>query len=154
MDIKKVASKRVILLGLAVLVVATASAVVRRASSESAKPNTMSLSEAGAPPQGPPDSRKQLVRVFVHGTDIYPSIVRARPGLILLRAENETQSDVTLVVERVRPGQTPAPLTRIKTIDRGKRAHEELALGVGEYVFYEESQPDIKGTLIIEPRAR
>jgi len=98
------------------------------------------LAAPGELAQGPPASRPaQLIRVFVHDFDIYPDVVRTRPGKIQLRAENETREDIALVVERVRPGQSPEPLTRIKTVSRGKRAQEELALGVGEYVFYDAS---------------
>ncbi|HLG13449.1 MAG TPA: hypothetical protein VJH03_02845 [Blastocatellia bacterium] len=115
----------------------------------------MSLSEAGAPPQGPhANLPAQLIRVFVHGDGIYPDVVRARPGEILLRAENETLGDISLVVERLDPGQVPVNVKQIKTVNRGKRAQEELALGVGEYVYYEASRPEIRGKLIIEPPGR
>jgi hypothetical protein len=102
--------------------------------------------------QGQPGDRAKLVRVFVHEFDLYPSVVRTTPGKVLLRAENEKRSDIALVVERLVPGQSSQRTARIHAARHIRRAHQELTLGVGEYVFFEESRPELRGMLIVEPR--
>jgi hypothetical protein len=94
---------------------------------------------------------KQVVTIWVHGEDIYPGVVRARPGRVRLRAENETQSDIVLIVERVTTGQARQEAARVHASRNIKRKDQELHLGAGEYIFYEESRPEITGTLIVEP---
>lgn len=93
---------------------------------------------------------RQLVRVWVHASDLYPSVVRVRPGKILIVAENETQGDVSLAVERVLAGGARASLTSLRTSERGKRVNREVTIDVGEYVFYSESNPALQGRLIAE----
>jgi hypothetical protein len=102
--------------------------------------------------QSPSESgRGQLVRIWIHGEDIYPSIVRVRPGRVLLVAENETQSDVDVVLERVLPDHARQNVARVSCAQKAKRADGEVTLGAGEYVFYEQTQPEVKGTLIVRP---
>lgn len=91
-----------------------------------------------------------LVRVWIHNEDLYPNVVRVRPGAIYLRAENETLGDVALAIESDRPGQAPVRLASLRTSRQEKRVSQEIQLGVGEYVFYEESRPELRGTLIVE----
>lgn len=91
----------------------------------------------------------RLLRVWVHGDGIYPEFLRLPPGRVVIRSENETQSDINLVVERVIPGQSNQSLARVPTPVSQKRANHELALAVGEYVYYEESQPQYKGLLTV-----
>jgi hypothetical protein len=149
--------KRATVIVAALVVVATAGTLARRAAARGeASAAAPSPSQPAAPPAGhavqqPAAPARQLIRVWIHGDDIYPFVVHARPGPIFLRAENETQSDVTLVVEQVVPGQSNQELTRIRTVREGQRAGQELALGVGEYLFYEVSRPEIRGTLLVEP---
>lgn len=97
---------------------------------------------------------RQLVRVFVHGDDIYPRSILIRPGKLLVVAENETQSDISLVVEKLNPGRAPDAVARVKTPHLGKRNRQELTLGAGEYEFYEESQPHLRGKIIVDPQTR
>jgi hypothetical protein len=87
----------------------------------------------------------------MHGDMIYPPVVRARPGRILLRAENQTQTDVALVLERLLPGVPSQRIARVNTISKALRAEQLLAVGVGEYEFYDEAFPDARGKLIVEP---
>jgi hypothetical protein len=94
---------------------------------------------------------RQTVRVFVHTDSVRPRLIHLRPGPVTLRAENETGADVALIVERVTAGQPSHQVARVIASHDDKRGHGELALGVGEYVFYEESRPQLKGTLIVEP---
>lgn len=92
---------------------------------------------------------KPTIRVWVHGDSIRPSIIHTRPGVVVLRAENETRSELSLVVEKVLPGGN-IPVARIATADGGKRVRRELIVEPGEYVFYDAARPRIKGTLIVE----
>ena len=91
------------------------------------------------------------IRVWIHGDDIRPNVIHARPGWVQLTAQNETAIDASLVVERVLPGQPNSLVGRIPTLVGNKRATQELVLGVGQYVFYEELRPNIRGTLLVEP---
>jgi hypothetical protein len=103
-----------------------------------------------APAQPPPF--RQLVRVFVHGDSVRPEIIRIRPGKLWLRVENETHGDVSLAIERLDPGNPNILYGKVQTANNGERGQLEFELGVGEYVFYDESRPAIKGTLIVQPR--
>jgi len=140
---------RILMIGAAFVIVITTVLLVRQASSASTTPPAPA--SAATPRQGRPEAEyKQMIRVWVHNDGIYPSIVYATPGKIVLRAENETRSDVSLIVERVLLGQANARLTRLITQNQAKRVHEERVLGAGEYVFYDEARPEYKGTLIVE----
>lgn len=136
---------------LALIVSCSAIALVSRANNQ---PLSGAIRiEASAPAQAQTrEVPRQLVRVFVHLDDIYPSIVRVKPGNLLLRAENETLSDISVILERVLPGQSGELVTRASTTGRAKRADNRLTLGVGEYVFFEESRPEVQGKLIVEAR--
>lgn len=95
-------------------------------------------------------SYKPTIRVWVHGDSIRPALARARPGEVVMRAENETGTDAALVVERMIPGQLPTPVARVVATMLGKRARQELTLAEGEYVYYEESRPLIRGPLVVK----
>ena len=141
---QKVITKRIMLIG-ALLLLPTSAIFTSSAGSK--------LRPALAPTQAESQSYSaQLVRVFVHGDDLYPDVINTSPGKILLRAENETQSDVSLVVERVTPGQANQSFANISTIGQAKRATQELTLTAGEYVYYEQSRPEIRGRLIVESK--
>lgn len=133
-----------------VLLLTAAAVVISRAGRQ---PVVATVSANGLDAQADADDKHlQLVRVWVHGEDIYPQVVHVRPGRVFLRLENETQSDVALVVERIEAGRPPQNLTRLNTTQKGKRVDKEISLGAGEYVFYEETQPDFKGRIIVEPK--
>lgn len=150
MNSKRISLIRILLVGTVIVIPLTASLLVRETGSASAY--LSSTSGVSAAQSAPEAEYKQMVRVWVHNDGIYPSVVYASPGKIVLRAENETRSDVSLIVERVLPGQANAQLTRLATQNQAKRAYEERALGAGEYVFYDEARPEYKGTLIVEAR--
>ena len=95
----------------------------------------------------------RTIRVFIHPEDIYPSAAHVKPGKLRLVAENETQTDVSLIVERVSPGQSQR-VGAVKTVNHAKRSPQEITLGAGEYVFYEESRPQQKGRIIVDPHDR
>jgi hypothetical protein len=80
---------------------------------------------------------------------VRPAVIRAEPGPVTLHAENETGGDVVLVLERVNPGRGGERAARVVTSREGKRSRQELELGAGEYVFYEESRPELTGRLIV-----
>jgi hypothetical protein len=114
-----------------------------------ARISAMSRQQVGQAQPGMAD--KPMIRIFVHNEDIYPDIIRARPGVLRIRAENETLSDVSLVIERSESGKPGQRFGNVKTTRQGKRAEQEVGLGVGEYVYYDEARPDVRGRLIVEP---
>jgi hypothetical protein len=138
-------------LSLALLVSCSALVFVSRAHNQPVF-RLETLNAASGTPARSEAKFREMVRVFLHGDDIYPGFARVRPGSVLLRAENETQSDVALVLERVVSGETRQPVARVATSGRGKRADNEVTLDVGEYVFFEESRPEVRGRLIVEPK--
>lgn len=95
---------------------------------------------------------RQTVRVFLHADSVRPRLIHLSPGPVTFRAENETGADAALVVERVAAGQSSHRAARVVAEREKKRGHGELELGVGEYVFYEESRPQLRGTLVVAPR--
>jgi len=103
--------------------------------------------------QGPPQFTR-TIRVFIHPEDIYPGVVVVKPGRVRLVAENQTQTDVSLIIERVIPGQSRQGVAAVRTANHAKRKHQDVALGEGEYVFYEESRPEQRGRIIVDPRDR
>ena len=114
-----------------------------------------SVSIASKPVRGQGQSEFiRTIRVFVHPEDIYPGVAFVKPGKIGLVVENETQADVSLVVERVSPGQAPQSVTAVRTVNHGKRNRQDLTLGTGEYVFYEESRPQQRGRIVVDPHDR
>ena len=147
---------QILLIGLLVTTLLGATTDSRRAKSggPASQPSSATREEARASGlaqvQGQVE-RRRLVRIFVHADDIYPDVVRLKPGKVLLLAENETQSDVSLVVEKVNPGQPAQRTAQVRTRQLDKRNRQEMTLGAGEYVFYEESNPRVKGKIIVEP---
>ena len=138
-----------VLPALAVVLVAAAAVVIVGAHGFRSR---SAASTREATPLGPADKAPaQLVRVFVHEFDLYPDLIKIKSGKIFLRAENEKRMDIALIVERASPGQTTQQITRISAARNLKRAGQELILDAGEYVFYEESNPDLRGTIIVEP---
>jgi hypothetical protein len=93
---------------------------------------------------------KPRIRVWIQGNDIRPSVIHTRPGPLRLSVENASGADVSLVIEKVLPGRASLRAASMRTLSRTKRATQEIELGVGEYIFYEESRPDITGRLIVE----
>jgi hypothetical protein len=101
-----------------------------------------------------PGRLAQTIRVFIHPEDIYPGAVLVKPGPIDLVVENQTQADVSMVVERVSPGQVNQSIASLKTVDHRSRNQQGLTLTPGMYVFYEESRPYQQGKIIVDPRDR
>ena len=148
---------RTLVIGLAAIGLLITTVAFRRADVRSSAVEKLSASagvarSASSTQSQPAVERRQLVRVFVHSDDIYPSLVAVEPGKILLVAENETHSDISLVVEKSSAGQSRQRVTKLAAAERNKRNRQELTLGVGEYVFYEESNPTVVGKLIVEPK--
>ena len=162
-SLNKYFPKRSTLAGVVLMLVATVAAVAivatisRRAK---AAAGVEAASRGGARPANPTTpaqtpglvEQRQVIRVFVHGDDIYPDVAWAKAGKIAIRAENEMLKDVALVVERFIPGKAPLGVARVGTQSRGKRAEQELTLEAGEYAYYEESRPEIHGKLIVEAK--
>jgi hypothetical protein len=141
-------STKLIVLAVMVLFLAMTGVIMssgRASSIDSAAIHTSEL-------QGQDGNRAKLIRVFVHEFDLYPDLIRIKPGKVLIRAENEKRAEIALVIERVGPGQSRQQTARVSAARHLRRADQEITLGVGEYVFYEESQPALKGALIVEPQ--
>jgi hypothetical protein len=116
-------------------------------------PPARSLTETpGQPARSlPSPAYKQRIRFWIMNDDIRPSVIHASPGILRLSAENLSDGDASLVIEKAAPGQARARAVGMKILRRVKGATQEAELGVGEYVFYEESRPNITGRLIVEP---
>ncbi len=93
---------------------------------------------------------KQHIRVWVHNDGIRPRISHAKPGTVRLTVANETALQAELVVERVLPNQASETIGSVRLRAQRKRATRELLLTVGEYVIYERSRPELKGTLMVD----
>jgi hypothetical protein len=144
--------KRGLIMAIALLTMMVGLMFVNRTESATrSNPATPGSGKTKAPPTQTLIERRQLVRIFVHGDDLYPDVVRVTAGKVLIVAENETQKDIFLVVERKTDGQPQQGIALVKTPHLDKRARRELTLEAGEYVFYEESQPQLQGRLIVDP---
>lgn len=95
---------------------------------------------------------RPTVRIWVHGDRVSPDVIYARPGKILLEAENETQSAINLRFEQPIPGQVSQAQALVRVAKRRKRTSQEVILAAGEYVFYDEARPAIRGKLIVDPQ--
>jgi hypothetical protein len=101
--------------------------------------------------QGAASESRRLIRIWVHRTSIYPSFLRITPGRVNLRVENETQFDKGLVVERVLQLQPRQQLANVRVVNGEVRADKEMVLEAGDYVYYEESAPELIGHLLVAP---
>lgn len=110
-----------------------------------AKPESQSATSRTAP------EFKQRLRVWVHGGDMRPRIIRAWPGKAVLVIANDGRRDLSLQVARVVSAQKQLVST-ISLSARSKRSQQELTLDVGEYVLYDEARPDTRLKLLVEPR--
>lgn len=146
MAARRISSRRAVLLGAVIALMAAGVFIGQRAGSNSVMPSAT----ASANQSKPDVEHRQLVRVWVHGDAIQPPILYARPGKILFNVENETQSDISLVIERAVPGGANARVKSVGTQRKGKRVGEEMRLGPGEYELYEETQPQYRAKLIVE----
>lgn len=93
---------------------------------------------------------RPTLRVWVHVDSVRPALLQAEPGPVVMRAVNETESEVSLVVERVSEDQPAVRVARIAVTPDEKDRRQELVLEAGEYVYYEEARPEIQGRLVIE----
>lgn len=159
MSKRNFSSRRIVLCSVVLVVAAGVMTVSsRRIQGSNARPAASShaltsLVASSERVQGP-GRLVQTIRVFIHPEDIYPGTVVVKPGLIDLVVENQTQADVSLVVERVNPGQVHQSVAAVKTVDHRNRNQQGLTLTPGVYVFYEESRPHQQGTIIVDPRDR
>jgi hypothetical protein len=151
--LEKLKTTRILILATAILLPAAAVTILFNGSSASSNPLPTTARQVQQVQEAQTENAyRGRVRIFLHGDEIYPDTLRLQPGRILLSAENETQSDISLIIERVIPGQGREVVANVRTVRQAKRNEQELLLGVGEYTYYEESQPEIKGTLIVEPQ--
>ena len=154
--------RRLLIFAVAVLIFATATLFMSSAKKsgakksgakkESGKASTHAGKRAtrAAPKPQAVAARNGVLRIWLHGDDIYPDLARMNPGTVMLVAENQTSSDFTLVVEQVGPGQTPELTSTLSAARHISRVNRTLTLTSGQYVFYEQSRPEVKGKLIVE----
>src|SRR5437868_14397 len=151
--------KRSLLLTTAAILLASTAALSKRVSGER-KPvsaaTTLSSLPAAEPVAGSVQATshefKSMVRVFIHPDDIYPLAATARPGKVVISAENNAGKDIAIVIEPVlNPGHS---LGRVAAPIQDKRNKQEFTLAAGEYEFYEESHPKRRGKLIVDPKFR
>jgi hypothetical protein len=128
---------------------ARASGALRAMSANPATETASFMPPAQVVPGGPP---LQTLRVWIHAGAVYPYVLHAMPGPAQIWVENETQSEVTLAIERVLPGSAASQsAATIGTADHMMGPTQMVVLGVGSYVFYEQSNPSARG--IIDVRA-
>jgi hypothetical protein len=146
MQCPMISTKRIVL-GVIILFITTTAVIMT-----GGRASSTDLAAIHSPePQGEDGKPLRLVRVFIHEFDLYPNLIRIKPGRVLIRAENEKRAEIALVVQRVGPAQSLHHTARVTAARHLRRADQVIALGIGEYVFYEESRPTLKGTLIVEP---
>lgn len=140
----KLPISRALVLSLTLLVFATATALTMssRASGNRGGAKARPQSANGA-------TYTPMLRIFVHGDALYPDFVQIKPDIVRLRAENETSGAVALVFERVRPGLQNQAIARVSTANQAKRADQPVELIEGEYEYYDETRPEIRGKLIV-----
>ena len=92
------------------------------------------------------------VRLWIQRDDVRPKVIRIWPGTVFLVIENPTGINGTLVMERVVAGTTTLPTARLPISAGIIRSKKEFTLALGDYVFYEQSHPEIKGKLVVQPR--
>jgi hypothetical protein len=101
--------------------------------------------------QGPAEAKaRQLARVWVYWDAVYPSAIKLKPGTVLLRMENQVGFDVNLVLTKLTGGGT-GHVTTLGAQGKTLRSIQVLELGAGLYEYYDQSRPQIKGRLIVEP---
>ncbi len=143
-------SKRALLLTLLLVAFAGLSALLARTNghsgTEALLPMRLAAVSLGRGGEGP----VPLMRIFVHQEDIYPNQLRVKAGTVRLCAENETLGNVSLALDALVPGGDPQRVALVQTINTGKRADQQVYLSKGEYAYYDESRPDIRGQLIVD----
>lgn len=144
--------KRALLFTLLVVALAGLSGLLTRTTGHSGNgplppmhPTVFSLGGSG---EGP----VPLMRIFVHQEDIYPNQLRGKAGPVRLRAENETLGNVSLALDVLMPGGPTQRVALVQTVNTGKRADQQVYLSKGEYAYYDESRPDIRGQLIVDAK--
>ena len=142
---QRVSIRRALVFGMTLLIFATATVLTMRGGHAS------SLSHRGVSAwrKTPGATPVPMLRIFVHGDDLYPNFMQVPPGVVRLRAENETQGDVALVLERATPGSQPQVLATVSTVYQAKRADLTVELTAGEYDYYDAMRPEIRGHLSV-----
>lgn len=143
--------RRLFIFAVAMLMLATAPVFLSGAKKESGKASSLSGKRATpASPKPQAAASNGVLRIWIHGEDIYPDSVRMNPGTVMLVAENQISSDFTLVLEQVAPGQAPQLTSTLSAAQHVNRVNQTLTLSNGQYIFYEQSRPEVKGKLIVE----
>jgi hypothetical protein len=125
-----------------------ASATVKVGTVETRAKRASGIAAAQVLPSGVP---LQTLRVWVHAGAIYPYVLHATPGPAQLWIENQTQSEVTLAVDRFLPDTaTLQPAARVGTADHVVGPTQVIVLAAGSYVFYEQSNPSIRGIIQVQ----
>jgi len=142
--------KRALLFTLLVVALAGLSGLLTRATGHSSNVAFPPMHPAALSPAGTGGALVPLMRIFVHQEDIYPNRLRVTAGAVRLRAENETLGNVSLALDVLIPGGSAQRVAVVQTVNTGKRADQQVSLSKGEYAYYDESRPDIRGQLIVD----
>lgn len=146
----KVLSNRAPVFICALLVFITMTALWMRGGNASISPLPAGGGEVSAPAQiGSAGSFAPVIRVWLHPDDIYPDVVRVKPGKVLLMAENQKATGISLIIEKVLANQSKQAIASISASDIARRAGNVLDLSPGEYIFYDQSRPDLTGAIIV-----
>ncbi len=142
--------KRALLFTLLVVALAGFSGLLTRATGHSSNEPLPLMHPAVLTPGGTGEDLVPLMRIFVHQEDIYPNQLRVKAGQVRLRAENETLGNISLALDALIAGGSPQRVAVVQTVNTGKRADQQVSLSKGEYAYYDESRPDIRGQLIVD----
>jgi cupredoxin-like protein len=142
--------KRAILFTLLVVALTGLSGLLTHATGHSSNKPLPPMHPATLSPVRTGEGLVPLMRIFVHQEDIYPNRLRVTAGTVRLRAENETLGNVSLALDVLVPGGSSQRVAVVQTVNTGKRADQQVTLSKGEYAYYDESRPDIRGQLIVD----
>ncbi|MBI1766389.1 MAG: hypothetical protein HYR56_33705 [Acidobacteria bacterium] len=145
-------SSSVFMLGAAIVCTSVVAAALTLSTRSWVLPKRTPVTSLPSKPQAQPQGPSQFFQVWVHRNEIMPDLIYARPGRALLRAENETGGDIELLVERLNQNQANTPQASIRTVNKAKRASQEVVLQPGEYVYFSAVLPQLKGRLIVVAR--
>jgi hypothetical protein len=130
---------------------ATAAADTTAPSVASGSASAAPLAQASPSPSSPPTS--QTLRVWMFGPYLYPRTIYAHPGPTLIRVQNQSGINVSLVLAR--------QSTSVATVSTQNETNSTVggpppasATGVvmlspGSYIFYDQARPAMTGIIVV-----
>jgi len=92
----------------------------------------------------------QVVRFTLYDAGIYPSEAFARVGPVTVWMEDLAGGTPGILVER-EGGRAGERVARVRRDARSNRGRQEVTLPPGRYLVYDESRPESRALLIVEP---